>query len=49
LIIVLKKGEIVAMGTHDDLLKYSEEYQKIFIKKFDVDVNELIKQREVLE
>lgn len=44
LIIVLKRGEIAAMGTHEDLLSSSEEYQKIFIKKFDVDVDELIKQ-----
>ncbi|MFX1303564.1 MAG: ABC transporter ATP-binding protein [Promethearchaeota archaeon] len=47
LIIVLRKGEISAMGTHEDLLKSSEEYQKIFIKKFDVDVDQLIKQEEV--
>ena len=46
LIIVLKKGEISAMGTHEDLLKSSEEYQKIFIKKFDVDIGKLIKQEE---
>jgi len=45
-IIVLKKGEIAAMGTHDELLLTSEEYQKIFVKKFDVDVNQLIKQKE---
>ena len=47
LIIVLKKGEISAMGTHEDLLKSSEEYQKIFIKKFDIDINKLINQKEV--
>jgi ATP-binding cassette subfamily B protein len=47
LIIVLKRGEIAAMGTHDDLLLTSEEYQKIFIKKFDVDVDKLIKQNGV--
>jgi len=46
LIIVLKKGEISAMGTHEDLLKSSEEYQKIFIKKFDIDISKLIKQEE---
>lgn len=46
LIIVLKKGEIAAMGTHDDLLSISPEYQKIFVKKFDVDVEKLIKQDE---
>jgi len=47
LIIVLKRGEIAAMGTHDDLLLTSAEYQKIFIKKFDFDVEKLIKQNEV--
>lgn len=46
LIIVLKKGAISAIGTHEDLLKSSEEYQKIFIKKFDVDISQLIKQKE---
>jgi len=34
------------MGTHEDLLKSSEEYQKIFIKKFDIDISKLIKQEE---
>ncbi|MFX0043105.1 MAG: ABC transporter ATP-binding protein [Candidatus Hodarchaeota archaeon] len=46
IIIVLKKGEISAIGTHEALLKSSEEYQKIFIKKFDVDISQLIKQKE---
>lgn len=47
LIIVLKSGEIVNMGTHEDLLRTSEEYRKIFIKKFDVDIEQLLKQKEV--
>ncbi|MFX1409037.1 MAG: ABC transporter ATP-binding protein [Promethearchaeota archaeon] len=46
LIIVLKKGEIVAKGTHKELLRTSEEYQRIFIKKFDVEIDTLIKQCE---
>lgn len=46
LIVVLTKGEIAAMGTHDELLSTSEEYRKIFVKKFDIDVNKLIKQEE---
>jgi len=46
LIIVLKAGEIIAKGTHEELLKTSEEYQRIFIKKFDVEIEELIKQCE---
>ncbi|MFX1311644.1 MAG: ABC transporter ATP-binding protein [Promethearchaeota archaeon] len=46
LIIVLKKGEIVAKGTHEELLKCSEEYQRIFVKKFDVELETLIKKCE---
>ncbi|MFW9826455.1 MAG: ABC transporter ATP-binding protein [Candidatus Thorarchaeota archaeon] len=46
LIVVLKKGEIVAKGTHEELLKTSEEYQRIFIKKFDIELDTLIKQTE---
>jgi ATP-binding cassette subfamily B protein len=46
LIIVLKKGEIVAKGTHEELLKTSKEYQRIFIKRFDVELDTLIKQCE---
>jgi len=43
LIIVLKSGKIANMGTHEDLLKTSEEYRKIFINKFDVDIDQLLK------
>ena len=46
LILVLKRGEIVAKGTHEELLKTSEEYRKIFVKKFDVDLDYLLKQCE---
>ena len=42
LIIVLKKGKIVAKGSHKELLKTSEEYRKIFIKRFDKTYSELI-------
>ncbi|MFX1323525.1 MAG: ABC transporter ATP-binding protein [Promethearchaeota archaeon] len=42
LIIVLEKGRIVAKGSHKDLLKNSEEYRKIFIKRFDKTYSELI-------
>ena len=44
LIIVLKSGELVAKGTHKELLETSEEYQKIFIKKFDVEIDQLLKE-----
>jgi len=42
LIIVLNQGEIVNQGTHDDLLKNSKEYQKIFIKRFDKTLDDLL-------
>ncbi|MBD3211835.1 MAG: ATP-binding cassette domain-containing protein [Candidatus Lokiarchaeota archaeon] len=42
LIIVLKKGGIVAKGRHEELILTSEEYRKIFVKKFDVKVEELL-------
>ncbi len=44
LIIVLKKGIIEAFGTHDELLKTSEEYRKIFVKRFDIDEKSLLKE-----
>ncbi|MHA2203987.1 MAG: ATP-binding cassette domain-containing protein, partial [Candidatus Hodarchaeales archaeon] len=37
LILVMRRGEIVAKGTHTKLLKTSEEYRKIFVKRFDLD------------
>jgi ATP-binding cassette subfamily B protein len=42
LILVLSQGEIVNQGSHEYLLKNSEEYQKIFIKRFDKSLNELL-------
>jgi len=42
LIIVLKNGTIEAIGSHEDLLKTSVEYQKIFIKRFDIDLKQLL-------
>jgi ATP-binding cassette subfamily B protein len=43
LILVLKDGRIEAKGTHEELLKSSEEYRKIFVKKFDLDEQKLIR------
>ncbi|MGV9199671.1 MAG: ABC transporter ATP-binding protein [Promethearchaeia archaeon] len=43
-ILVLKKGKIAAKGTHKELLKTSKEYNKIFVKRFDIDVDSLIKE-----
>ncbi|MFX0052482.1 MAG: ABC transporter ATP-binding protein [Candidatus Hermodarchaeota archaeon] len=37
LILVMKRGEIIAKGSHEKLLKTSEEYRKIFVKRFDLD------------
>ena len=42
LIIVLSQGEIVDQGSHEYLLKNSKEYQKIFIKRFDKTLDELL-------
>ena len=39
----MKRGEIVAQGTHEELLASSEEYQKIFVKRFDMDITQLVK------
>jgi len=44
LIIVLKNGEIAAKGNHEELLKTSEEYRKIFVKKFDIQEDQLLKE-----
>jgi ATP-binding cassette subfamily B protein len=41
-ILVLKNGKIDAEGNHKQLLVSSEEYRKIFVKKFDVDLNQLL-------
>jgi ATP-binding cassette subfamily B protein len=43
IIIVLKDGKIVSKGSHMDLIKYSEEYRKIFVKKFDIDEEQLLR------
>jgi len=42
LIIVLSQGKIVNQGSHEYLLKNSKEYQKIFIKRFDKTLDELL-------
>ena len=44
LILVLKNGEIVTKGNHEELLKTSEEYRKIFVKKFDIEEDQLLKE-----
>ncbi len=44
LIIVLKNGEVAAKGNHEELLKTSEEYRKIFVKKFDIEEEQLLKE-----
>ncbi|MFX0115743.1 MAG: ABC transporter ATP-binding protein, partial [Candidatus Hodarchaeota archaeon] len=43
LIIVMKRGEIVAKGTHEELLQTSQEYRKIFVKRFDIDESRLLR------
>ena len=44
LIIVLKNGEITDKGTHEDLIKTSKEYRKIFVKKFDIEEEQLLRE-----
>ncbi len=41
-IILFKRGTIIAQGNHFELLKTSEEYQKIFLTRFDKSLNELL-------
>ena len=42
LIILLKRGNIEALGTHEELLKTSKEYRKIFVKRFDIDEKQIL-------
>ena len=42
LILVLKQGQIIAKGTHYQLLKDCEEYRKIFLTRFDKTLEELL-------
>lgn len=35
-IILMKRGRVNAMGTHEELIQTSEEYRKIFVKRFDL-------------
>ncbi|MHA1976006.1 MAG: ABC transporter ATP-binding protein [Candidatus Hodarchaeales archaeon] len=44
LIMVMKKGQIIAKGSHEHLLKTSEEYRKIFVKRFNLDEKSLLQE-----
>jgi ATP-binding cassette subfamily B protein len=44
IILVFKRGEIIAKGSHHDLLKTSEEYRKIFLKRFNVSLETLLQE-----
>ncbi len=44
LILVMKRGKIIARGTHEILLKTSDEYRKIFVKRFNLDEKILLKE-----
>ena len=39
----LKDGKLVAKGNHEELLGSSEEYRRIFVKRFDLDEEKLIR------
>ena len=41
-IIVLKQGRIEGEGSHETLLKTSQEYRNIFVKRFNKSLNELL-------
>jgi ATP-binding cassette subfamily B protein len=43
-ILVFKRGEIIAKGNHYELLKTSDEYRKIFLKRFDVSLETLLRE-----
>jgi len=44
LILVFKRGEIIAKGNHHELLKTCDEYRKIFLKRFDIPIEVLVKE-----
>ncbi|PWI46636.1 ABC transporter [Candidatus Heimdallarchaeota archaeon B3_Heim] len=44
LILVMRKGQIIAKGSHENLLKTSEEYRKIFVKRFNLDEKSLLEE-----
>ncbi len=44
LILVMRKGQIIAKGSHDNLLRTSEEYRKIFVKRFNLDEEKLLEE-----
>jgi ATP-binding cassette subfamily B protein len=44
LILVMRKGQIIAKGSHENLLKTSEEYRKIFVKRFNLDEKTLLEE-----
>ena len=43
LILVMKRGEIIAQGSHEELIKSCEEYRKIFVKRFDLTEEQIIR------
>jgi ATP-binding cassette subfamily B protein len=40
-IMVLKQGELIAIGNHTDLIKNCKEYQEIFLRRFDLSKNHI--------
>lgn len=44
IILVMKRGTVIAQGTHEELIKTNEEYRRIFIKRFDLEEDQLIKE-----
>ncbi|WP_455463454.1 ABC transporter ATP-binding protein, partial [Candidatus Hodarchaeum mangrovi] len=43
LILVMKRGEVIAQGSHEYLIRNCEEYRKIFVKRFDLTEEQIIR------
>jgi ATP-binding cassette subfamily B protein len=41
-ILVMKRGQVIAMGTHEGLIQTSEEYRNIFVKRFDLEEDQIL-------
>lgn len=48
LILVMKHGTVITQGTHEELIKTNEEYRKIFVKRFDLEEDQLLKEVAVI-
>ncbi|MFW9779042.1 MAG: ABC transporter ATP-binding protein [Candidatus Heimdallarchaeota archaeon] len=42
-ILVMKRGRLIAIGSHEELIHTSEEYRNIFVKRFDLKDDQILK------